>query len=252
MSIQFIETDSISKIISSLRNIKHSYNPLVIRGGLNLFNLDEWENFLKNECGFKLDDRHPNYLSHKIERYTWWEISFQPDKASSFAYSNTPQPLHNDNAWFKDGADFNFNIMKKQAISGGESTYYSVEKIISDLKKIKPNLFEQLTSIPVQISKGNNDFSNYTTILSKKGDDYKIFWNYFRINNEDLIVKKMIDDFFNFLKTQEENEVVNYSRFQSGDCFVWNDSLLLHGRKSFKAFQPFDRVINQSMWYFNE
>ena len=252
MPIKFIETDSISNIISCLRNIKYSQNPLVIKGGLDLYNLDEWEKFLKNECGFKIDNRHPNYLSHKIEQYSWWEISYQPDKATSFAYSNTPQPLHNDNAWFKDGADFNFNIMKKQAISGGESTYYSVEKIISDLKKIKPSLLEKLATIPVTISKGNNDFSNHTTIISKKGENYRIFWNYFRINKDDLNIKKMVDDFFNFLKTQEESGFVNYSKFEAGDCFVWNDSLLLHGRKSFEAHKSFDRVINQSMWYFNE
>ncbi|MDA9880669.1 TauD/TfdA family dioxygenase [Candidatus Pelagibacter sp.] len=252
MSIKYIETDSISKICSCLKNIEYSKDPLVIKGGLYLYNLDEWEKFLTNECGFILDNRHPNYLSHEIERYSWWEISYQPDKATSFAYSNTPQPLHNDNAWFKNGADFNFNIMKKQVVNGGESTYYSVDKIINDLNKKNPSLLEKLLTIPVTISKGKNEFSNRTTIISKKQNNYRIFWNYFRINKDDSIIKKMVNDFFNFLKTQEENGFVNCSKFEEGDCFVWNDSLLLHGRKSFEAQKPFDRVINQSMWYFSE
>lgn len=251
MTIKFIDTNSTSEIKKNLKNIKYSHYPLVIKNGFSLFNLDEWVDFLTNECGFKLDNRHHNYLTHKIENYIWWEISYQEDKSISFAFSKTPQPLHNDNAWFKDGADFNFNVMIKQAPRGGELTYYSVKKIVEDLKKIKPELFKQLTTIPVEISKGNEEF-HHTTILSEYQDGYRIFWNYFRTKKDDLNVKKMVDDFFNFLKEQESNGAVNSSRFETGDCFVWNDRLLVHGRKSFEASKPYDKVIKQCMGYFNE
>src|SRR5205814_6664531 len=42
----------------------------------------------------------------------WWEISYQPEKATAYAYSKTRQPLHTDNAWFGDPAQINFFIMQ--------------------------------------------------------------------------------------------------------------------------------------------
>src|SRR6266850_7452163 len=82
----------------------------VFRRAEKLLSLEQWSEFLAQRCGFAHDKRHFNFSS-AIELADWWEISYQPAKSISYAYSNTRQPLHNDNAWFSDPAEINFFIM---------------------------------------------------------------------------------------------------------------------------------------------
>lgn len=206
----------------------------------------EWAAFLRDECQLSLDMRHYS-IEEKIVPDYWWEISNQPDKANSYAYSTTPQPFHSDNAWFADPAEINFFVMEKQAISGGEQLVYPVSRIIDDLHSVDVALFKDLTTTAVTIRKGGDDYQNVTPIITLD-DGGRVYWNYYRTVKTDPFVNDLCERFFAFLKRQEESSSTYAVRCESGDSLAFNDQRLLHARNAFVAHQPRDRVLYQSMW----
>lgn len=238
--------DSLESIQEAIMDLNEFFQPIIIKNGLSLKSHKEWHSFLKESCGFSLDKRHYNF-DESLEEQEWWEVSYQPDKEISYAYSKTAQPLHTDNSWFEDPAQINFFYMKKQAKEGGAQTIYPLDRLMEDLAREEKQLFHDLTKIPVKISKGDDKFSNNTTIIvnNEKPD---IFWNYYRVQKTSPEIKKMCESFFQFLGDKEKTSSVEYSRVDTGDFFAFNDLKLLHGREAFKADEPFDRILRQSMW----
>jgi hypothetical protein len=177
----------------------------------------------------------------------WWEVSYQPDRAAAYAYSNTRQPLHTDNAWFADPAEINLFIMQKQAKSGGEQTIYPLSRLIEDLSVEEPALFSDLCNTAVTIKKGDNDYFNQTSIIVL-GENPKVFWNYYRTEKPTPEIQSMCDAFFRYLEMKELTSSVERLRCETGDCFCFNDLKMLHGRTAFTAMMPFERVLLQSMW----
>lgn len=250
----FVEIDAVSatdsEIIRALYELNNSEQPLVIRNGVEKGGLDFWHQYLKKDVGLVEDRRHFGYASERVDA-DWWEISYQPEKADSYAYSRTPQPLHNDNAWFADAADLNFFFMQLQASAGGEQTIYPVSSLLDDLSAQDPQLLSELRSTRVVINKGDSDVPNNTTILTTKNGRERVYWNYYRTEKPNKQIVDLTERFFNFLKEQSENSSsVTKVRLDSGDCLAFNDSLLLHGRTAFVADEEFGRVLYQSMWNF--
>jgi hypothetical protein len=233
----------IKKEIHALRG---SEEVLVIRGGGAKYTHDEWAKILRKDFELELDERQYNF-HHKLELVTWWEISYQPEMATSYAYSNTRQPLHNDNAWFSDPAEVNFFIMKKQAAQGGEQSIYRLSRLLEDLSREEPGLFHDLCNTTVVIKKGDGEYFNRTTVIVP-GDESRIFWNYYRTEKPTEEIRAMCDAFFKFLEKKESTPSVERRRSETGDCMAFNDQKILHGRAAFTASKPFDRVLLQSMW----
>jgi alpha-ketoglutarate-dependent taurine dioxygenase len=171
------------------------------------------------------------------------------DKSSSYAHSTTAQPFHSDNAWFANGPEVNFFIMKKQAASGGENLFYPISRLLNDLEKEDRPLLDDLCQTEVTISKGNNEISHQTSIITTEGTTGKIFWNYYRTEKSEQFIEDLCDRFFAYLSIKEEGPSVMEFRCESGDAFLFNDQKTLHARKSFEAFKERDRVLLQSMWY---
>jgi hypothetical protein len=238
---------SLNEVRNSIYALKHAEEVLVIRGGALKFSRDQWGEFLKNVCLLTLDRRQYNY-HEQLELVDWWEISYQPDKATSYAYSNTRQPLHSDNAWFSDPAEINFFIMEKQASAGGEQTIYRLSRLMEDLSSEQPALFEDLCHTTVIVKKGDGQYFNRTSIIVR-GDDPKIFWNYYRTEKPTAEIQSMCDAFFRYLEKKETTSSVERRRSETGDCICFNDQKILHGRAAFTATKPVDRVLLQSMWW---
>ena len=234
---------SLAKAIPAITDTE---NVLLIHKGDRLFDLDGWREFLGSACGMQLDKRQFNF-DQKLEWVDWWEISYQPDRATSYAYSNTRQPLHSDNAWFGDPAELNFFVMQKQAEEGGEGTFYRLSRLIEDLQKDDPALLRDLTTVKVTVKKGDEDYANHTEII-KLAPEPRIFWNYYRTQKHDREVDALCEAFFKYLEKKEATPSVERIRAATGDCFCWHDQKLLHGRLAFKASKPKDRIVFQSMW----
>lgn len=239
-----VETSEVAKAILALAE---SDDALVIRRGTKRhLTRIEWSRLLQEECHLALDPRQYSYEENLVLE-PWWEISNQPDKATSYAYSTTPQPFHNDNAWFADPAEINFFVMDKQAVAGGEQLIYPVSRLVEDLQSRDSGLLKDLCTTPVTIRKGGDDHQNITPIITLE-DGGRVYWNYYRTVKTDPFVNEMCERFFGFLKGQESSPSVYSVRCNSGDSLAFNDQRLLHARNAFVAHQPRDRVLYQSMW----
>lgn len=221
--------------------------PFIVRNACNE-NRDEnyWFDFLREDCDLTPDSRHISFEGEVTSR-KWWEISNQIEKSTAYAYSTTPQPFHCDNAWFENGPEVNFFIMKKQAPNGGENLFYPVSRIINDLENEDSGLLNDLCSTTVVIAKGNDGITHKTPIISKE-ESGKIFWNFYRTDKKEHFVEDLCNRFFSFLNNKETSSSILNIRCESGDAFVFNDQKLLHARKSFVAEKEKDRVLLQSMW----
>lgn len=238
--------DCPDKIQTLIREIKYSDKPLIIRNGLDCKSLQEWYLYLRDVIGLESDRRHFGF-DESLVKSDWWEISYQQDKETSYAYSKTRQPLHNDNAWFADPAEMNFFCMVKQAKAGGEQTIYPVNRLVQDLRVDNPDLLHKLQTIVVCIRKGDTELEHNTTILT--GNDVpRICWNYYRTDKTDSIIENLCEEFFKYLELKEKTDSVFRVKLNTGDCLAFNDSLLLHGRESFEVDVHKGRIICQSMW----
>jgi hypothetical protein len=233
-------------ICESIQQLKSSDKPIVFRNGLSLMTMDEWRHFLMQDCGLIEDTRHYD-TEGDMQKKNWWEISYIPEKANTYAHSSTPQPLHTDNAWFQNPAEINFFVMWKQSIKGGAQLILPISRLLESLANEQPDLLNDLTSVPVVIKKGVGQFENHTTIITK-GKQPRIFWNYYRTQRTSKLIDTMCEAFFKFLGSALSSNMVDTLYCQSGDCFAFNDTLLLHGRQAFEAKLPRDRVLYQSMW----
>ena len=241
-----IQTANLNEIRDSILALKNSEEVVVFRGGSAELSHSKWIEILKTECSLNHDQRHYNF-SGKLEIADWWEISYQPDKATSYAYSNTRQPLHTDNAWFSDPAEINFFIMEKQASAGGDQMLYALSRLTEDLSNDEPGLFNDLCNTTVVIKKGDGEYFNRTSIIALDRSP-KIFWNYYRTEKPTAEIESMCDALFQYLERKELTSSVERLRCDSGDCFCFNDLKMLHGRTAFAATKPFERVLLQSMW----
>lgn len=234
-------------LAEELNHAASSGEVLLIKNGRNEFSPEEWTEFLGGQCGLTLDTRHYDATGSGITHSKWWEISYQPEKATVYAHSNTRHPLHNDNAWFSDPAEINFFIMEKQASAGGLQSIYPVPRLIEDLASDDPALLSDLESIEVVISKGQGDQRNRTTII-KNAPSPLIFWNFYRVDKTDPAIKRLCETFFAYLEKREQTSSVEFIKCDTGDCLCFHDQKVLHGRTSFSATKPFERVLLQSMW----
>ena len=240
-----IESENKLRLVEKYFNkVKSGLEILVIKNAINYFTLNEWERYIKIRLGLTNDQRHYDIDKNLVIR-KWWQIVYNPSKDTSYTYSKTKQPLHNDNAWFSDPAEINFFYMEKQANEGGENIFYPISRLCEDLINEEPQLYYDLKNVIVTIKKGN-EYSNKTTIINK--DNTKIFWNFYRTIKNNKEIKRMCNHFFEFLKKKELSKSVVKYRSETGDIFCFNDLSMLHGRLEFKANYKGDRSLFQSMW----
>ena len=243
IGMQAASPDEIRDAILALRTREEV---VVFRGGPARLTRERWKEILEAGCSLGHDRRHYDAAGN-LARADWWEISYQPDKATSYAYSNTRQPLHTDNAWFADPAELNFFLMERQASSGGEQTLYRVSRLIDDLSREQPALFRDLCATTVTIKKGDGEYFNRTSIIVLDGGP-KVYWNFYRTEKPTREIRSMCEAFFRYLEEKEASPSVERLRCESGDAFCFNDLRMLHGRTAFAATKPFERVLLQSMW----
>jgi hypothetical protein len=260
--------EDLSQIRDLMDRVKRSDDVVILRGGARVIDKMRWLEILEGDCGLQSDPRHfdPEWSAREAERLKrgeiassgvpverqmlitkWAEISYQPDKATSYQFSSTPQPLHTDNGWFRDPPDVSFFIMEKQSPTGGEQTIYPAARLVDDLSRDAPELLQDLSSTSVVIRKGDHDQYNTTTVI-KLGPKPMVFWNYYRIEKKDPAIAAMCEAFFKYLDKRVETPSVERIRAESGDAFTFNDMFLLHGRTAYTAERARDRILLHSMW----
>ena len=240
--------NNLIEIENALQKCKLGNEALVIKNALKIFSKEQWEKYFASKINLSNDTRQFN-LKNLMEESTWWSIIYDEERDFAYTHSKTRQPLHNDNAWFSDPAEMVFLALEKQAVSGGETTIYLVDRLLNDLESDEKQLLDDLQNIEVKIIKDSSgEHFNKTTILKED----MIFWNYYRTIKNDITIKSMCDSFFNFLELREATSSVDVYRCESNDMLCFNDTRLLHGRLAFNAKNKGDRIMHQSMWHIND
>tara|TARA_S200000501_G_scaffold371159_1_gene413691 strand:- start:7975 stop:8727 length:753 start_codon:yes stop_codon:yes gene_type:complete len=243
-----IKNNSLTGMIQAINECTLGKDVLLIKSILKSYSLNDFGNILSNQLGFKNDDRQLN-LDNSIERSIWWPIIYDQRRDNVYTHSKTRQPLHSDSAWFSEPAEMVFLAVERQAKTGGETTIYTLERLLNDLEKEDNTLLSDLQSVKVKINKEiSGKYHNETTII--KNED-SIYWNYYRTEKKEKTTKLMCDKFFNFLEKKERTNSVEILRGESSDIICFNDTKLLHGRLKFKARKKGDRLLHQSMWFIN-
>lgn len=150
--------------------------------------------------------------------------------------STTRQPLHTDYAYYESSEAPEWLMLYCMNVSeyGGKTHLLSAKTLNKILQKYNPSLLEKI-KININWKYTGNDGDK---LHSKPLYDGKyINWNYWQIkekhNSKETM--KIREEFFNFL----ENVIVDgciydFSKtWNTGDCIIFNDRLMLHGRDAF-------------------
>ena len=235
-------------LIEAINKCTQGRDVLLIKNILKTYSLNDFGQILKDQLGFKNDNRQLN-LDNALQRMTWWPIIYDKTRDDAYTHSKTRQPLHNDSAWFSDPAEMVFLAIEKQAKIGGETTIYTLERLLNDLENEDKTLLSDLQSIKVRIKKEiSGKYYNKTSIIKNENS---IYWNYYRTEKKERTIKLMCEKFFKFLEKKEQTNSVEIFKGESSDIICFNDIKLLHGRLKFNARKKGDRILHQSMWFIN-
>jgi hypothetical protein len=150
--------------------------------------------------------------------------------------SNSRQPLHTDYSYYEmeKSPEWLMLYCLEPSEFGGKTHLLSTKTLNCILQKYNPNLLEKI-KIDVRWEYIGNDGDKIHT--KPLYDGTYINWNYYQIKKEynNQKVMEVRQEFFDFL----ENKIVgggiyDFSKiWDKGDCLIFNDRLMLHGRDSF-------------------
>jgi len=225
--------------------IKHN-KFIIFNNAYKYYNEKWWVQNLKATNLINVDVRHFDPSTSKLQDSFFWSIKYKKDIENVYAFSKNRQPLHTDNGWFNNPPKISFFIMKKQAETGGESTILPLDILLKKLRQKNLSLLEKLISYEITLSKNSKVDLNKTSIINKEGNE--IYWNYYRIDKKDANIKNLCEDFFEFLENMEIENEIDVIKFNENDCYMFNDTKFLHGRKSFGSSTIINRELLHSQW----
>tara|TARA_R110002049_G_scaffold219727_1_gene391395 strand:- start:298 stop:1032 length:735 start_codon:yes stop_codon:yes gene_type:complete len=161
----------------------------------------------------------------------------KPDpKLYHYFASTTRQPLHTDYAYYKQSESPEWLMLYCMDTSeyGGKTHLLSTKTLNKILKKYNPDLLKKIKIDVKWEYKGNDGDKIHIKPLY---DGKYINWNYWQIkekhNSKQII--NVRNEFFNFLEDViVDGNIYDFSKtWNIGDCIIFNDRCMLHGRDAF-------------------
>lgn len=228
-----IEVDA-DQEIEGFKDLLESTKVLVLRKSPTEHDSQFYEN-LARTAGF-VTMFEENHVSGELSR-SWLEIKYVPEKSElTYKNSNHYQPLHTDYAYFSIEVEISFFYCVEQAEIGGSTYFIDTDRVAYILKKVDPELYQEVTTVPIKYSRGSDEFSFNEDLILKPtpSGKYEMTWNYFRVLRADADSMALAEKFRSFLETHVERcgEFVSI-KLQPGDAVFFRDREVLHGRSSF-------------------
>mgnify|MGYP003323470952 CR=1 FL=1 len=76
-----------------------------------------------------------NALPIDLKKRVYNLKNYDQRRDNVYTHCKTRQPLHSDSAWFSEPAEMVFLAVERQAKTGGETTIYTLERLLNDLEK---------------------------------------------------------------------------------------------------------------------
>jgi len=177
-------------------------------------------------------------------RDAWTDIRFDPARAHSFRHSNTAQPLHTDGAYEAESGNVVFFSCRTHAPAGGETHFVAADEIARVAKSEAPEMYDQLVNLPVRFGKLNT-MQRERPILVKDDTGWSIDWNYYRVVTDGApSVQRLRESFHAFLQERfVDSGACHAVRLLAGECLLFHDQRVLHGRRAFTAHRLSERLI---------
>ncbi|KAJ3023329.1 hypothetical protein HKX48_003613 [Thoreauomyces humboldtii] len=168
-----------------------------------------------------------------------WDVRSVPD-AKNIAYTALDLGLHMDLMYFESPPGLQLLHSLKNSVTGGASIFLDSFRAASILKATDPTSYKALTEIPVTfhyINAGQHMHFRRPTIV--EGDNNEPLMVYYAppfqgpLEHEDA--GRFYKAFQAFVKVLKEPELMYKTLLRPGDCVIFANRRVLHGREEFDA-----------------
>lgn len=192
----------------------------------------------------RIDARHEDSFSHRPFEAQWWDIRYDPDKASVYRHSATAQPLHTDNAFHDSPPNAALFYCERASAQGGETVFLDGETLCAVLRDENPALLNALRTTRIHFSRGEA-LGQTTTIIGERAGRPVLNWNYYRVTRgQGPDVEKLREEFFAFLRDRfaDAPELIRV-RLAAGEAMIFKEQRVIHGRNAFDGDAENPRLI---------
>ncbi|TPX62979.1 hypothetical protein PhCBS80983_g00136 [Powellomyces hirtus] len=170
---------------------------------------------------------------------TSWNVKSMPD-AKNIAYTSLDLGLHMDLMYFEAPPGLQLLHSLKNSVTGGASIFLDSFKAAAMLKKTNPEAYKALTEIPVTfhyINDGRHMHFRRPTIV--ENDHNEPVMVYYAPPFQGPLESEEVDRFYSafhaFVNILKEPSLTYKMMMRPGDCVVFANRRVLHGREEFDA-----------------
>tara|TARA_Y100000389_G_C17459944_1_gene520950 strand:+ start:845 stop:1621 length:777 start_codon:yes stop_codon:yes gene_type:complete len=195
------------------------------------------------EYKFLAEDVKLGNRSEQQANRIWMDVRFDSNIEDAYRHSSNSQPLHTDGSYNPNFPNATIMCCISNTVSGGETIFLDLEKLVNILSLNEPKLLEFLFN--EEILHERSGYTNKKKILSIEDGKLKINFNYFCVSKKNSKKNlKNIDKFFNFINTSKKiKESIYPLKLNVGEAVFWKDSEILHGRNSFMPTRDSERFL---------
>ncbi|NUQ17977.1 MAG: TauD/TfdA family dioxygenase [Sphingomonas sp.] len=191
-----------------------------------------------------VDYRGENPMTLERIPAIWNDIRYDPALATTYRHSKTAQPLHTDGAYNANPPTIGFFFCEAQARHGGRTLFLDGDCLCETLQRESRELYADLRSIPIAFRKGEAS-GQIVPVIGRDKYGPVINWNYYRISpGQSAEIDRLKNAFFAYLESRfVQTESVAPLHLAPGDCMVFHDLRVLHGREAYEAEKAGERCL---------
>ncbi len=192
---------------------------------------------------FLAEDVNLGDRSSQKANKVWMDVRYDSNINDAYRHSSNPQPLHTDGSYNPNFPNATLMCCVSNTVSGGETIFLELSKLVDILKQDDPKLLEFLFTEDVLHER--TGYSNNKKILFFENKKLKVNFNYYCVSkkNSEKILNN-IEKFFKFINTSEKiKKNITPVKLNIGEAIFWKDSEILHGRNGFEPKKDSDRFL---------
>lgn len=173
----------------------------------------------------------------------WSEVRFDPAFPDAYRHSKNAQPLHIDGSYVAALPNAALMCCVQNAARGGETVFISGDDLVAALRDERPDMLEALTSTPMPHERSGD--RRVQPVIRRQGDEWLLNWNYYCVSKAcEPKVLELREAFFAYLRDSKRvRKALLEVKLKPGDCLVWKDERVLHGRNAFLAQEIAERFL---------
>ncbi len=239
--------------------------------------IKNYNNFINDEEIISTYEKLNNYIgkiipidlekdTYKITGNIWADVKYDYySDEKQFWRSSNHQNLHTDNTFCQKEHYGNLTelLCFKQSEYSGNTTFISNEYLIDLIKFVDKNtnrkLYEKILNKEIYHSAGDDLYLKRKILeYNEEHNKYVFCYNYFpamRGKNKDEDIE-IINELNTFLEEKiMHSNLMNEVKLNRGDALIFNDEILMHGRRSFIGTRHYKKCsiqVNEcSIYNFN-